>query len=390
MSSLAIVRDDRYLEHNPGAGHPESPNRLRVIHDLINKEFPALPLIPPRPATEGELALVHDPFYIQTVADTEGRARSQLDPDTGLSARSYEIARLAAGGLLEAVDAIFGKPPHLNPLPDGERTSHHPPLPSRERAGLSRLREVRGESAMAEQAGHAVQNPNSIFAFVRPPGHHAESGRGMGFCIFNNVAIAAEYAVEKYGVKRVLIVDWDLHHGNGTQHAFYDRPDILFFSSHQFPHYPGTGDFDEVGRGKGEGYTVNAPFSHGFGDKEYLSVYDRILRPVALEYKPELVLVSAGFDPYVKDPLGGIMLTAEGFGAIASIVRDIAERTCKGKVLLTLEGGYSPEGLHEGVRAVLNAFIEAPKSVQTQAAPAAENVIKTIISHHKKYWKSLR
>jgi acetoin utilization deacetylase AcuC-like enzyme len=135
---------------------------------------------------------------------------------------------------------------------------------------------------------------------------------------------------------------------------------------------------------------VNAPFPHGFGDTEYLSVYNRILVPVALEYKPELVLVSAGFDPYVKDPLGSIMLTADGFGAIASIVRDIAERTCKGKVILTLEGGYSPEGLHEGVRAVLNAFIEAPKPVEVPAAPAAERVIQMIISHHKKYWKSLR
>jgi acetoin utilization deacetylase AcuC-like enzyme len=360
MSSLAIVKDDRYLEHNPGAGHPESPERLRVIHDLIKKEFSTLPLIPPRLAAESELALVHDPFYIQTVADTEGRDRSQLDHDTGLSARSYEIARLAAGGLLEAVDAILGKLP----------------LPPSERVG------VRGESAL--------RAPHSAFAFVRPPGHHAEPGRGMGFCIFNNVAIAAEYAIEKYGVKRVLIVDWDLHHGNGTQHTFYDRPDVLFFSSHQFPHYPGTGNFDEVGSGKGEGHTVNAPFPHGFGDSEYLSVYNRILKPIALEYKPELVLVSAGFDPYVKDPLGGIMLTAEGFGAIASIVRDIAERTCKGKVLLTLEGGYSPEGLHEGVRAVLNAFVGSQKTVQIPAAPAAERVIQTIISLHKKYWKSLK
>jgi acetoin utilization deacetylase AcuC-like enzyme len=346
MSSLAIIKDDRYLEHNPGDGHPESPNRLRVIHDLIAKEFSDLPLIEPRVATEDELASVHDPFYIQTVANTEGRAFSRLDADTGLSSRSYLIARLAAGGLLQAVDRIL-KP---------KSTS---------------------------------QNPHAVFAFVRPPGHHAEPRRGMGFCLFNNIAIAAEYAIEKHGLKRVLIVDWDLHHGNGTQKAFYDRPDVLFFSSHQYPHYPGTGNFDEIGGGKGEGFTVNAPFPSGFGDTEYLAVYDRILKPIALEYKPELVLVSAGFDPYVKDPLGGMEVTGDGFGNLATIVREIADATCGGKVLITLEGGYNPDGLREGVRSVLQALTGPRKTVPVMDAPAAGRVIQNIISHQKKCWKSL-
>ncbi|MEK6744153.1 MAG: histone deacetylase [Nitrospirota bacterium] len=347
MSSLAIIKDDRYLEHNPGDGHPESPDRLRVIHDLIAKEFSDLPLIEPRVASEDELAAVHDPLYIQTVANTEGRTFSRLDADTGVSARSYLVARLAAGGLLEAVDRI------LNPQ-------------------------------------SAIRNPQSVFAFVRPPGHHAEPGRGMGFCLFNNIAVAAEYAIEKHGLKRILIVDWDLHHGNGTQKAFYDRPDVLFFSSHQYPHYPGTGNFDEVGSGKGEGFTVNAPFPPGFGDAEYLAVYDRILKPIALEYQPELVLVSAGFDPYVKDPLGGMAVTGDGFGNIASIVREIADATCGGKVLITLEGGYNPDGLREGVRSVLQAFTGPRWTVPVMDAPAAERVIKSIIAHQKKYWKSIR
>ena len=346
MSSLAIIKDDRYLEHNAGMGHPESPNRLRVIHALLEKEFSSLPQIQPRLATESELALIHDPFYIQVVAGTAGKVHSQLDPDTGLSARSYEIARLAAGGLLEAVDSLLTRAP-------GPRTL------------------------------------SSVFAFVRPPGHHAEPGHGMGFCLFNNVAIAAEYAKEKYGLRRILIVDWDLHHGNGTQHAFYDDPAVLYFSSHQYPYYPGTGNFDEVGSGAGEGCTVNAPFPHGFGDREYLDVYESILNPIALEYKPELVLVSAGFDPYIKDPLGGMGVTADGFGGLASIVRNIAEKTCKGKVLMTLEGGYNPDGLREGVRAVLNAYINPPQTVTVPAAPAAERVIQNIISLQKKYWKSL-
>ncbi len=349
MSNLAIIRDDRYLEHHPGDGHPESPNRLRVIHDLLDKEFADLPKIAPRLATEAELALVHDPFYIQTVANTEGRVHAQLDPDTSLSARSYEIARLAAGGLLNGVDSLF-------PIPQS-----------------------------------AIRNPQSIFAFLRPPGHHAESGHAMGFCLFNNVAVAAAYAKEQYGLKRILIVDWDLHHGNGTQHSFYEDPSVLYFSSHQFPYYPGSGNFDQVGTGEGEGFTVNAPFPTGFGDVEYLSVYDRILRPVALEYQPELVLVSAGFDPFFADPLGGMQVTAEGFGGLAGIVKDIADRTCGGRLLLTLEGGYNPQGLRDGVRAVLHALQrKGPHPVPAHSTPPAEQVIERVTKIQKKYWKELR
>ena len=348
MPSLAIIKDDRYLEHNAGESHPESPNRLRVIHDLIQREFNDLPLIPPRLANESEIVLVHEASYVRMVASTEGRVHSQLDPDTGLSSRSYEIARLAAGGLLNAVDVL---------LQSQSRT--HKTL-------------------------------NSIFAFVRPPGHHAEAARGMGFCLFNNVAIAAAYAKKKHGLKRVLIVDWDLHHGNGTQHAFYDDPGVLFFSSHQYPYYPGSGNYDEVGSGKGEGFTVNAPFPHGFGDAEYVHVYSRIIKPIALEYRPELILVSAGFDPFIQDPLGGMAVTGEGFGALADIVQDIARETC-GKVLLTLEGGYNPAGLRDGVRAVLNTLLGNPPPLRERTPfPAAEQVSQRIVSVHKKYWKSLQ
>jgi acetoin utilization deacetylase AcuC-like enzyme len=356
MSSVAIVKDDRYMEHDAGEGHLESPNRLRVIHDLIEKEFGSLPLIPPRLATENELALVHDPFYIQTVASTEGKLFSMLDPDTWLSARSYEIARLAVGGLLEAVDRILDRG-MAQPVP----TPHS-----------------------------ALDTPHSVFAFVRPPGHHAEPSRGMGFCLFNNIAIAAEYAKEKHGLKRILIVDWDLHHGNGTQWAFYEDPMVLFFSSHQYPYYPGSGNFDEVGNGPGEGYTVNAPFPTGFGDAEYIHVYDTILKPIALEFRPELVLVSAGFDPYFRDPLGGMEVTGEGFGALAAIVRDIAQQTCDGKVLITLEGGYNPQGLREGVRSVLNSLQgQTPHAAARTPSPAAEQVIKKITAVHGRYWKNL-
>ncbi len=345
MSSIAIIKDDRYLEHSAGEGHPESPNRLRVIHDLLEQEFPNLPQLQPRLATPDELALVHDPFYIQRVAATEGKMRTRLDPDTGTSPRSYEAACLAAGGLLQAVDTLLEK---------------------------------------ADPAFH------SAFAFVRPPGHHAESDRAMGFCLFNNVALAAAHAKEKHGLKRVIIVDWDLHHGNGTQHSFYEDPSVLYFSSHQYPYYPGSGNYDQVGSGAGEGFTVNLPFPTGFGDGEYIRVYHEVLKPIALEYRPELVLVSAGFDPYYQDPLGGMAVTGEGFGALASIVRDIAEKTCNGKVLLTLEGGYNPNGLREGVRAVLNAFIDPLQAVTVPPAPNADPIIQKVLSIQKKYWKSLQ
>jgi acetoin utilization deacetylase AcuC-like enzyme len=348
VPSLSIINDDRYLEHNAGEGHPESPNRIRVINDLIQREFNNLPLIQPRLATESELALVHEPLYVRTVASTEGRMHSQLDPDTGLSSRSYEIARLAAGGLLNAVDTLLQTP----------------------------------DTTLRAQ--------NSIFAFVRPPGHHAEAARGMGFCLFNNVAIAAVYAKKIHGLKRVLIVDWDLHHGNGTQHAFYDDPGVLFFSSHQYPYYPGSGNYNEAGRGKGEGFTVNAPFPNGFGDAEYVHVYSRIIRPIALEYRPELILVSAGFDPFAKDPLGGMDVTGEGFGVLAGIVQDIAQETC-GKVLFTLEGGYNPAGLRDGIRAVLNTLLGKETTLPEHApSHAAVQVTQQIINVHKKYWKSLQ
>jgi acetoin utilization deacetylase AcuC-like enzyme len=347
MPSVSIVKDERYLEHHPGDGHPESPNRLRVIHDLIDLEFSTLPRIPARFATMDELALIHDPFYIQAVAATQGVPFTRLDPDTALSARSFEIALLAAGGLLQATDVLLDPAPGPRPLA-------------------------------------------SIFAFVRPPGHHAEPSRGMGFCLFNNVAVAAAYAKEQYGLKRILIIDRDLHHGNGTQRAFYEDPTVLYFSSHQHPYYPGSGNFEDAGSGEGEGFTVNAPFPRGFGDAEYVRVYEAILKPIALEFKPELILVSAGFDPFIKDPLGGMKVTADGFGALTAIILDLARRTC-GRLLFALEGGYNPEGLRSGVRSVLHTLLGRPlPPIQNAPAREADHVIKRIIRVHKKYWKSLR
>jgi len=337
-----IVKDWRYLEHNMGEAHPESPERIRVIYEMLEEEKGSdfFSLIAPRPATEQEVALIHTQEYVEQIKETAGRERVHLDPDTSTSPRSYEVALLAAGGLLEAADRIM--------------------------AGKVR----------------------NAFALVRPPGHHAEASQAKGFCIFNNVAIAAQYLVEKWGLRRILIMDWDLHHGNGTQNAFYSRDDILFFSTHQFPHYPGTGHWSEVGEGKGEGFTVNVPLAPGKTDDDFLFIYRKLLSPIAAAYKPEFVLVSAGFDIFAGDPLGGMEVSVKGFGALADELMNLAHRTAQGRLLLTLEGGYNLFGLQDGVKSVLLALSgqrsESPAKLSISASLEPE--LGPVIKVQKAFW----
>lgn len=307
---MRIYTDERMARHDPGQAHPERPARLtHVLQDLEQRPISSCETRQPRLATWEEIERAHDKSYVEKIRSLEGQALS-LDADTHLSKHSVEAARLAAGAGIESVEAV-----------------------------------VAGDCA-------------SAFALVRPPGHHAERGHAMGFCIFNNIAIAAEHALCELGIERVLIVDWDVHHGNGSAHSFAQRKDVLVFNTHQSPMYPGTGRVDETGSGPGQGFTINVPLPEGSGDVEYLSAFRESLIPAASSFRPQLVLISAGFDAHVLDPLGGMSVTDEGFGQLASLVKDIATEHAGGRVVALLEGGYDLAGLAGGVRATLEVFKE--------------------------------
>ena len=318
--TTGVVIDRRYMDHDMGASHIESPDRIDVLARMFEDD-PPVPFraIPPRPATEEELAWVHEKGYIDLIRSTAGRT-VPMDGDTTAGPRTWPTALLAAGGLLEAVDRIM----------DG-----------------------------------SVRN---ALALVRPPGHHAEASRAMGFCFFNNAAIAAEHLVRRHGAKRVLVVDWDLHHGNGTEHAFYERRDVMYFSTHQAPLYPGTGAARFFGHGEGHGYNLNVPLLAGKGDADFLHVFERVLAPVAAQFEPDFILSSAGFDIAAGDPLGGMNVTPAGFGRMTASLMAMAERTASGRLALVLEGGYDLAALREGVRAVLRALANGDSPSRSEAA----------------------
>jgi len=345
-----IVQDVRYMDHVANTYHPESEQRLEVLYEMLQEpEMKGRFVeVPPRMATQEELELIHVPSYIQLVAATAGRSMTMLDPDTYACSKSYETARLAAGGTLAAVDKVMG-----------------------------------GEL-------------DDAFAFIRPPGHHAEANRAMGFCLFNNVAIAASYALKTHKLAKALIIDWDLHHGNGTQHSFYDRADVLFFSTHQYPYYPGTGNFNEVGRGAGKGFTINVPLSPGPGDAEYMLIFEEILEPIAREYRPDIIFVSAGFDIYYQDPLGGMQVTPEGFANLAKIILELARDAGNGKVVFVLEGGYHLDGLRDAVREVLKTMrgdiFAGGRNEQirkTVNQRMIDPILKRVKETQKPFWKNL-
>jgi acetoin utilization deacetylase AcuC-like enzyme len=309
MYKTGVVADRRYLKHFAGRSHPERPERIVAMIEMAEAlTRPDLKFMAPRDATQEEIESCHTPEYIATMVRTASLDRFDFDPDTHSSRDTYQTALLSAGGVLTAVEAVM----------DG-----------------------------------AVDNG---FAIVRPPGHHALPNRAMGFCFFNNVAIAAKWLMESRGLKRVMIVDWDVHHGNGVQDIFYESPEVLYVSTHQFPHYPGTGSLHEIGYGAGMGFTVNLPMPAEFGDAEYLCVFDRLIMPIGRQFKPEFILVSSGFDGHFRDPLAQMRVTEAGFAAMARRVKRLAAECCGGKMVAALEGGYDLDAIAESGRAVIDEF----------------------------------
>ena len=341
---IGLVYHDDYLIHTQNR-HPESKERLEHIIAALDKEGPEelLEMLKPEPAEIDDIALVHERGYIQSVEDACREGRRFLDMDTYLVPESYRVALLSAGGAL---------------------------------TGLRRV--MAGE-------------PRKVFALNRPPGHHAEKSRAMGFCLFNNIAVAAAAARRDYGLQRIAIVDWDVHHGNGTQHSFEDNPEVLFISTHQSPAFPGTGRLTETGKGSGAGFTVNIPLPPGCGDVEYALMFDRVVIPVLDQFKPELLLVSAGQDTYRQDPLAGMSMTHRGFYYLAESLSTAAERWCGGRMLLCLEGGYHLEGQAGAIIQVLNALGNWGLPV-TESSPELEpperiqKRLQEVLEVQRAYW----
>lgn len=330
----AFYGDPLYGEHDSGRGHPERPERLEAVRRGIRLSGCEDRLVrrTPRPATRDELLRVHTPAHVDRVASSEGRT-VRFDPDTQAGPRSYEAALLAAGAVVDAVDRVL----------DGE---------------LDRA-----------------------FCAVRPPGHHAESDRAMGFCLFNNVAVGAAHALAR-GLTRVLLVDFDVHHGNGTQAIFYRDPRVLYVSSHEYPFYPGTGASGEVGEGPGRGFTVNLPLPSGCGDAEYDLVYRELVAPIGRAFAPELVLVSAGFDPHAADPLAGMEVSERGFG---SLMRRCLETAAGagGRCVVALEGGYHLPAITASTAAVLRALVGEEEEGPGEAKPVTP-LGEALVDRHRR------
>jgi acetoin utilization deacetylase AcuC-like enzyme len=341
MDRTGYVYDPVYLRHDTGE-HVEVAGRLEAIISRLEESGLAEHLVPvtPRLATLEELELVHDGKYIRHIREVAERGGGWLDVDTVISVGSYEAALYAAGGLIEAVSAVM-------------------------------KREV-----------------SNAFALVRPPGHHALHDRAMGFCIFNNVAIAAKAAMNTFKLDKIAIIDFDVHHGNGTQDSFYREPRVLYTSTHQYPYYPGTGGINETGEGLGRGYTINIPLPAGCGDAEYRQVYKQIIIPAVRRFAPQLILVSAGYDTHRNDPLAMIELSPDGFTWVVAAIKDLADELCGGKLVLTLEGGYNLEAQATAVEATFRVLmgenvVGSPEPPQLQhSAPDITPVIEGVKAVH--------
>lgn len=342
MSDVLVIGSERFRDHATPAGHPERPERGEVMSAVVaGWRSRGGPTAEPRPAADAALERVHAAGYVRSIVSTAGR-RVRLDPDTYASPASEGVARLAAGATLAAVD-------------------------------------------------HALDCDAIGLALVRPPGHHAERERAMGFCLYNNAAVAAAHALER-GLERVAVVDYDVHHGNGTQWIFYDDPRVLYLSTHQYPFYPGTGAADDVGRGDGAGFTVNIPLAAGAGDADLDRVFREVAGPVLAAYEPELVVLSAGYDAHVDDPLGGMQVTTAGYATLTRRLRAVAERTCRGRLAVVTEGGYDLDALRTCLEATLEVAAAPPPEEPPPlegATPVAEASLAAVRPALRAFWPTL-
>jgi acetoin utilization deacetylase AcuC-like enzyme len=348
LDSTIVFYDPLYLEHDNGFGHPERPERLEACLEMMKKTGLAekIDLVSPRDATVEEVNLVHPMNHIDRVRKMAGSGGGWLDGDTPVSPDSYAAALRSAGAGLEGLEKIF--------------------------------------------AGEA----RNAFGLVRPPGHHATATRGMGFCIFNNNAITSRYAMEKFDISRIFILDWDAHHGNGLEDIFYEDDRVLYTSLHQYPHYPGSGSYREVGDGAGEGYTVNFPFPAFTGEDVYLAAFERVIMPIARQYEPELVLISAGYDGHFNDPLCSMSLTAITFSEMAERLMQLADEFCQGRLLASLEGGYNLMGLAASVNNTIATMagdstrvVEETESLGREPTQRGMEIIEATREAMKPYWK---
>jgi acetoin utilization deacetylase AcuC-like enzyme len=326
---IGVIEDPRFQTHLAPDGHPEAPARLLAVGQALaawEQNSPgSLARIEPRFANDEEILAVHTAAHLKTVEAAVAQAPTHLDADTFVSAESLNVGRLAAGSCVELATKV-----------------------------------AQGELS-------------SGFAALRPPGHHAEADHAMGFCLFNSVAIAARSLQQVLGIEKVLIIDWDVHHGNGSQHSFESDPSVLYMSTHQFPFYPGTGAAGEAGIDRGRGTTVNIPMPPSCGDFEYVGVMQHLFAPIALEFDPDFILVSCGFDAHRADPLGSMEIGAAGFLSMTQIAREVAESACGGRIAYFLEGGYSALGLAEGTAAVLTGMLAAdPKPLPADSTRPAD------------------
>jgi acetoin utilization deacetylase AcuC-like enzyme len=340
LHKIAVIRDPRYLEHTPGHTHPEHPSRLRAIYEMLDRRFPdGLITLEPQPAAMDELELVHTPSYIKKVLMTAEHQFTSLSPDTPASSKTYLAAWLAAGGCLEALRAVW--------------------------------------------SGRF----DTCFALIRPPGHHALPDRAGGFCIFNNVGIMARYARMHLGVRKILIIDWDIHHGNGLNDLFYGDHEVFYFSTHDKLLYPYTGDFEDVGIGAGAGFTLNVPLPRSLEDQDMLDLYRAILTPLMERLRPELILVDAGFDAHHSDPIGRSCLTEEAFAGLTRLLLQLRARVGSPPMLFVLEGGYDPLALAACVERVLQVIRE-PATVPSEGGPPsgrAGQLIDEVMKIHRRY-----